>query len=51
MLEEFAVGLGIDTNMAEMIDYFAQNDETPVTGDSLWEKLETSPESDLASFL
>ena len=51
MLEEFAVGLGIDTNMAEMIEHFAQSDDSPVTGDSLWEKLGTSPETQLESFL
>ena len=32
MLEEFLVGLGVDTNMADMIEYFDETQEEPVTG-------------------
>jgi hypothetical protein len=32
MFEEFLVGVGSDTNMAEMIAYFSENQDAPVTG-------------------
>ena len=50
MLEEFFFGMGIDTNMAEMLIYFNENQEEPVTGESLWEKAGVSPETDLKQF-
>jgi len=50
MLEEFLVGTGVDTNMAEMVSYFSENQEEPVTGSSVWEALSTAPETDLKKF-
>ena len=37
MLEEFLVGVGVDTNMAEMINYFEENQDAPVTGTDFWQ--------------
>lgn len=50
MLEEFFVGMGVDTNMGEMMEYFADNQEAPVDGTSIWEALSTTPETDLKKF-
>ena len=37
MLEEFLVGVGSDTNMAEMLSYFSENQDQPVTGTDFWQ--------------
>ena len=50
MLEEFTVGLGIDTNMAEMMIYFSENQEEPVTGESIWERSDMKPEDELRRY-
>lgn len=50
MLEEFLVGMAVDTNMAEMMTYFDQNQEEAVTGDCFWEKTGLKPEVELRKF-
>ena len=50
MLEEFTVGLGIDTNMAEMIEFFDENEQDPVTGSSIWEESGLTPEVELKRY-
>lgn len=37
MFEEYLVGMGADTNMAEMIAYFADNQDAPVSGNDFWQ--------------
>jgi len=38
MLEEFLVGMAADTNMGEMLSYFAENPkEAPVTGECFFD--------------
>lgn len=37
MAEEFFVGMGADTNMAEMIAYFSENQDAPVKGEDFWQ--------------
>ena len=37
MFEEFFVGMGADTNMGEMIQYFSENQEDPVSGNDFWQ--------------
>ena len=50
MLEEFLVGTGADTNMAEMIAYFSENQDDPVPGKDFWEATGSQPEQTLSSF-
>lgn len=51
MMEEFFFGMGVDTNMAEMVEHFSMGgDESPVTGPSIWEKTGKGPQSDLHQF-
>ena len=50
MLEELLVGLGADTNMAEMLTYFDQNAEDPVSGDDVWAATGMEPAEALKQF-
>lgn len=51
MLEEFLVGTAADTNMAEMITHFSENQgEKAVNGESFWEAAGVSQEADLRQF-
>jgi len=42
IFEEFLIGMAADTNMAEMIAYFSENQDAPVTGKDFWEATGTS---------
>ena len=44
MLEEYLVGTAADTNMAEMIAYFAENQDAVVTGQDFWQATGMQPE-------
>ena len=37
MFEEFMVGVGADTNMAEMVNHFTENQDAPVSGTDFWQ--------------
>lgn len=50
MLEEFLFGMAIDTNMAEMVNYFNQNQEEPVIGQDFWQKAGIAPGTNLDTF-
>lgn len=50
MFEEFMVGVGADTNMAEMLAYFSENQDAPVTGKDFWEATGSEPEEALRQF-
>ncbi len=50
MFEEFLVGVGADTNMAEMLAYFSENQDAPVTGKDFWEATGSGPEEALHQF-
>lgn len=51
LLEEFLVGMGSDTNMAEMIQFFEDNQGTaPVTGDDFWTATGSSADQSLSAF-
>ena len=51
MLEEFLVGMAADTNMAEMLAYFAENPkESPVTGDCFFGAAGLTQEGDVQEF-
>ena len=50
MFEEFLVGVGADTNMAEMLAYFSENQDAPVTGKDFWEATGSEPEEALRQF-
>ena len=50
MLEEFFVGMATDTNMAEMVAFFDQNQDAPVTGADFWQATGTSAEENLHQF-
>ena len=51
MLEEYLVGMGADTNMAEMIAYFAENQSVaPVSGNDFWTATGTSADESLSAF-
>jgi len=39
MFEEFMVGVGADTNMAEMINHFSENQDAPVSGTDFWQAM------------
>ena len=47
MLEEFFTGICQDTNMAEMVYTFNQNQEEPVIGEDYWTSIGASPEEKL----
>jgi len=47
MAEEFLVGTGADTNMAELIAYFSENQDTPVEGQDFWQATGSSPQDGL----
>ena len=50
MLEEFFYGIAMDTNMAEMISYFEEAQDGPVTGSSIWDEVDVKPTEDLDRF-
>jgi len=50
MFEEFMVGMGADTNMAEMISHFGQSSGAPVTGEDFWHASESEPQEALSQF-
>jgi len=50
MFEEFMVGMGADTNMAEMIEHFKESGEAPVTGQDFWQATGTEPQKALSAF-
>ena len=50
MAEEFLIGMGCDTNMAEMLAYFAENQDAPVTGADFWAATGSEPEVALRQF-
>lgn len=51
MLEEFLVGMAADTNMAEMLAYFAENrQEAPVSGDCFFNAAGLEQDGDLQGF-
>ena len=51
MLEEFLVGTAADTNMAEMLSYFSENQKVaPVSGESFFDATGLSQEADLRQF-
>jgi hypothetical protein len=50
IMEEFLFGMAADTNMAEMLTYFSQNQEEPVQGADFWAQSGLSPETDLHKF-
>lgn len=37
MFEEYLVGMAADTNMAEMVAYFSENQDAPVSGTDFWQ--------------
>ena len=47
ILEEFFYGIAMDTNMAEMIGHFEEDQEGPVTGKSIWDEIDAKPTEDL----
>mmetsp|Transcript_20885 Transcript_20885/g.25648 ORF Transcript_20885/g.25648 Transcript_20885/m.25648 type:complete len:308 (-) Transcript_20885:184-1107(-) len=50
MMEEFLVGMAADTNMAEMIQYFSENQDAPVSGQDIWQATGSEPEEALSQF-
>lgn len=51
MLEEFLVGMAADTNMAEMLAYFAENQKvSPVTGQCFFDATGMTQEGNLREF-
>ena len=51
MIEEFLVGTAADTNMAEMIIHFSENQgDKPVTGQCFWDAAGVSQQADLRQF-
>lgn len=50
MMEEFFIGMGADTNMAEMLAYFSENQDAPVTGADFWAATGSEPEVALRKF-
>lgn len=41
MFEEYLCGMTGDTNMAEMVAYFSENQDAPVTGPDFWQSTGT----------
>ena len=51
ILEEYLVGMGADTNMAEMIAFFDQNQNVaPVSGNDFWTTTGTTADESLSAF-
>ena len=50
MMEEFFIGTGTDTNMTEMLAYFSENQDAPVTGTDFWTATGSEPEVALSKF-
>ena len=50
IFEEFLIGMAADTNMAEMIAYFSENQDVPVTGKDFWSATGISAQENLHQF-
>ena len=50
MFEEFLVGMAADTNMAEMVAYFSENQDAPVQGADFWQATGSEAQENIYDF-